>query len=499
MSFDVLNPKTVIQGHFSLEASAGTGKTFSIEHIVCRLLLENVPLKEILIVTFTKAATRDLKKRIQNNLEKALLSLQNQTHDFPYLVKYDRSKSIQLLQNALREFMQAEIYTIHSFCYRKLLEFAFDCNFHLQIKNPEESTNNKAAYDFIKDFLHGLSPNSYHFFELRILYRHYKTFKKLSDRILSSFKNAKQDPLGFYDLFQQFQKAAQELPPIKEENLVQDFQALSPYFKKLKKLVEIDSLVSFLADTSLPSFLNLLKSELSVAVFLHPDNLKINRKGYDKLNLSYPGFFQHLHDKLLPLVKEILNPKRIFKKISFDINPSLHAFLEQENQSCSDELLRKMELALQNDLFCKQVKKQYQAFLIDECQDTDPVQWKIFDRLFREKPHIKTFYMVGDPKQSIYGFRNADLYQYYNACQSVENQLLLTTNYRSTPSLINALNELFSKKADWFALPLWNRKEKYKKVFAGREKKLSIGDEKKALHFLLLPAKKLQKSFPLLI
>jgi len=105
--FDVLDPATPILGHHLLEASAGTGKTFAIEHITARLIEEhNFDLDEILVVTFTRAATRELKARIQNTLKNKPPSLN--------------------IQKALALIDQAQIFTIHGFCHRMLTEFAFE-------------------------------------------------------------------------------------------------------------------------------------------------------------------------------------------------------------------------------------------------------------------------------------------------------------------------------------------------------------------------------------
>ena len=82
--------------------------------------------------------------------------------------------------------------------------------------------------------------------------------------------------------------------------------------------------------------------------------------------------------------------------------------------------------------------------MFDEFQDTDPLQWSIFQKLFVENLSLEAFYLVGDPKQSIYSFRSADLYTYLNAAERMEKNSFLDTNYRSTPPLIRALNAFFS-------------------------------------------------------
>ncbi|NGX38304.1 MAG: hypothetical protein K1000chlam2_01477, partial [Chlamydiae bacterium] len=122
----------------------------------------------------------------------------------------------------------------------------------------------------------------------------------------------------------------------------------------------------------------------------------------------------------------------------------------------------------------------YKVVIIDEFQDTDPFQWKIFERLFLEKHLI---YLVGDPKQSIYGFRSADTYTYMQAANVLgeEKKAFLDTNFRSSPQLIEALNALFTQNPDWIALPSLPGALNYHPVKAGRtENKL---DESPIVYF----------------
>ena len=124
--FDVLSPDlNLFQNHF-LEASAGTGKTFAIENIVTRLLQHGIELERILIVTFTRAATSDLKVRIRKNIAK------------------------EKLHEALFKFDEAKIYTIHSFCFHSLREYALEADLSLE---QEEDPSDESQRLIIKDYL----------------------------------------------------------------------------------------------------------------------------------------------------------------------------------------------------------------------------------------------------------------------------------------------------------------------------------------------------------
>src|SRR3990167_9466750 len=114
--FDCLAEQCPIFGPHLLEASAGTGKTFSIEHIFVRLILESkdpIEVEQILAVTFTRAATRELKARIRANLEKALHFLRSgqQEGAWNYLLPFYEEGAVQRLTDALSGFDRCQIFT----------------------------------------------------------------------------------------------------------------------------------------------------------------------------------------------------------------------------------------------------------------------------------------------------------------------------------------------------------------------------------------------------
>ncbi|MBX9744813.1 MAG: UvrD-helicase domain-containing protein, partial [Chlamydiales bacterium] len=119
--FDCLSPLSSLEGPCLLEASAGTGKTFAVEHIALRLLLKGLDIEQILVITFTRAATRELKQRIRLNLEKALDQLKSQQIQWEYLKELtDQKAAIRTLQDALGAFDQSQIFRIRGFCHRML-------------------------------------------------------------------------------------------------------------------------------------------------------------------------------------------------------------------------------------------------------------------------------------------------------------------------------------------------------------------------------------------
>ncbi|MCI5167570.1 MAG: exodeoxyribonuclease V subunit beta, partial [Candidatus Electrothrix sp. GM3_4] len=131
-----LNPLTLtLHGQILIEASAGTGKTYTIALLFLRLLLEQgQSVDEILVVTFTKAATEELRGRVRQRIRDALDVLEGQDPDDPLLQELlakateiiPRDRAAILLGDALTRMDEAAIYTIHGFCQRMLQEHAFE-------------------------------------------------------------------------------------------------------------------------------------------------------------------------------------------------------------------------------------------------------------------------------------------------------------------------------------------------------------------------------------
>ena len=158
-----------------------------------------------------------------------------------------------------------------------------------------------------------------------------------------------------------------------------------------------------------------------------------------------------------------------------------------------DDLLKNTQKALEIPLFLESVQAKYKAVIVDEFQDTDPTQWNIFETLFL-KSHL--LYLVGDPKQSIYRFRSADIYTYMRAAEALgtRSSAFLDTNFRSSPKLIDALNALFTKHPDWIALPSMPEALAYHPVKAGREENLL--DEAPIQGFLVDGIQGRERSWP---
>lgn len=393
--FDALDHSLSIHQHYLLEASAGTGKTFSIENLVTRLLIEPdsndqvLQLGEILIVTFTRFATRDLKMRIRAQLIRAIESLKEPQPDMPGYLKQilDTELAIRRLSEALFTFDQAQIYTIHGFCGRMLREYSMEADVCTTGVYQES----------------GIS-------------------KELLERLFLDFVNLRMTA-NDYD-------AAEIKAAVKAAG---KFSSVKSFQKKL----------------------------LDVAV----QHVQIDDQG------------------------ETSSPTVLFAKLARAFQGFVRTYMEQHEIIASDSLLQNMAKASKNPTFCQHVRKRYRAAIVDEFQDTDPLQWDIFHQLFIEQGcYAGHLYLVGDPKQSIYGFRQADIYTYLAAVDALghDARATLDTNYRSHPRLVEAMNTLFQHAGNWLTLPRTGQTLPFVSVKAGlSETSPLIEDGKGSIHFFV--------------
>lgn len=470
--FDILNKDVNIHHHYILEASAGTGKTFSIENIVVRLLIEDSPLtqkpleiQDILVVTFTRAAAHDLRLRIRDNILKilAMLTLSELPENAPdYLQQFadpqSAKKARKNLEKALFSYDQAQIYTIHSFCSRMLRTHFFEGDLALHALSEDEKFTQADLISVMRNFFRTeLLPETYGQAHFKLLLKQYddsleKLEKELANLI---FKGIDISPTPtFQELFLQFQR---EMSALKQLNfsshaIIADFYALAPMYTGLanrQKSIkpEVLSKVECFAalfdqqEWSVQDFENLIDDQLYLLKIFDPSNR--SKKALNP-SLLLPDLLPLLKQRLEPLV----NPLILFARLAYDCQNFLKHYQREEEKLRYDDLLHATLKALEEKQFAETIQQTYKAALIDEFQDTDPVQWKIFDTLFLKKEYQGYLYLVGDPKQSIYSFRQADIYTYLAASQAIgeENKASLMTNYRSHPSLVKALNFLFSSE-----------------------------------------------------
>lgn len=490
--FDCLSLDSPLLGPHILEASAGTGKTFSIEHIFVRLLLDpkEIELEEILVVTFTRAATRELKNRIRTNIEKAISFLESGCISWNYLNAIeDRNRAIRILSDAIGLFDRAQIFTIHGFCYRMLKEFAFEANLGFSLTHPDQEEAVpirvwRASLKFLKE---GVDPSLLCPEQMGILLKKYDSLNELAEALLIREDAAY---LSFGKLQQLYREVLSRWTgePIEKEKLLEDFQKIAPNYKIAVKgdferqILSIANSFEFQEESLY--FRELLREQGSIFKFISISNRRV--KFSDPGSLHYPLFFSWSIENIAPLIELAIEPKNIMGALKQGWNQIGDPILLEEEHFSPDEILVQMEKAVDRECFADRVRNKYKAVIVDEFQDTDPIQWKIFQSLFLKKPDaLAAFYLVGDPKQSIYRFRKADVYTYFQAREFLGEDSLyrLDTNFRSSKNLIGALNALFSRQ--WLPLPKLKQTIPSLPVLAGLDLISSFKDEKGAIHFLL--------------
>jgi len=459
MTFDVLAPGTDLHKSLLLEASAGTGKTFSIENLVVRLLLEGeepLLIEEILCVTYTKAATHDLKGRIRANIERALKALSEK--DFlhlPYLAELEGELAKKRLETALFCFDAAQIFTIHSFCLQMLRENLFEGDVALDSGEIEGNVPMSELRRLVRDFFRtGMQEGIYSAGQLKKLLDRgggEAGTEGLEKRLVHTVTRGVPIVPGksFSENYEAFRRGLKELKgAFEKEKLIEDFLAYAPKFQKEEKKE------GFLKEKE-PFFLIMERGECTAEEFDDLLNIEIDpeklNKGKVHGYLNYPDLCERLKKPLLKPHSDARSENKIFAQMAAGCYELVQRHLEEEEKLTFDDILKKMGRAVCNPAFAARVKRRYRAAVVDEFQDTDPLQWEIFRTLFSEG----RLYLVGDPKQSIYAFRRADIYTYLKAKSFLDRSFSLDTNFRSQAPLIEALNLLFSEEnaPELIALP----------------------------------------------
>ena len=461
-SYDVLDPLSPLYGNIFIEASAGTGKTFAIEHMVLRLILGGMSITEILVVTFTKAGALDLKRRIHSSLLEITEMLSTGNLIFPYLTSIgNKEEALFLIKNACALSSEMPVCTIHSFAFQMLSSFAFEAGVDFDLLDFEDDRQKDLTLIAILDTLR--AENSEHTISAsqctKMMDESSRVISAFAKKVTSIMVNTKNlvAPPPFSKLQLEF---LEELNGKDLVGLEADFLAIASHFKgcaNLQKQIHptLFDQIQLLKDGDLDG---LIASCPSLIELLQEENLKKSAPA-PKNNLLFS-----LCKNILPIIKIAKDPNFPITHIAIKAKRRL----DQMAVKSPDAILYSMLDALKKGAFESKVRALFNATIIDEFQDTDPVQWKILSTLFFN--HARTFCTVGDPKQSIYAFRGADLPTYLLAKKSFSNHFSLDTNFRSQKTLIDALNRFFSEETSPGFLSFEEHSEdlKYQQIRAGK-------------------------------
>ncbi len=461
--FDALAvAEPLLRGTTLLEASAGTGKTYALAAIYLRLLLgHGLAVREILVTTFTKAATAELRTRLRSLLRETHDAFRDghSEHGFAAAAlthwRPEAEAKRVVLAQALREFDEAAVFTIHGFCQRMLGDRGFESGAlgEQRLITDEGELLHEVAADYWRT-------------------RFYDCADCLS--AAAAFARLSVESLAGTLKFRLQQPSARLIPPASEGDLDQLCCAISAAFQEVQNcwVREEKELRHHFSDG--PNAWAKAKHGQPELVQQHLDAVSgcLTRAtpvaGHEEL-----AFFSRSQvDK--GTRKASQTPPLAF----FDRCEELQVHCERFGRAVQLDFLRwapprlaerKTRLGVQSygDLLARlaeslrgpsggamtaAIRARFSAALVDEFQDTDPVQDGIFEQLFGKGE--AWLFLIGDPKQAIYGFRGADVFTYLGAARRVgpRRTYTLGTNFRSAPQLVGATNALFQQAPKPFVI-----------------------------------------------
>lgn len=517
--FSILDRELSLSQPGFLEASAGTGKTFCVEQLVLRLLVEPDPpchIDRIGLVTFTRAAARELRMRIRSALEQGLSLLDSDGEGVDYLSALckagERERVRRAWSDALLLFEEAPIGTIHGFCQQMLSEHPLESK--MPLFAPVATTEAQLA--IIRTLL--LTPS------LKLSPKALKSLLARSrgdqEQLLHILLRQKDPSLPSYaERLASFCRAMEELvhqEKISGRELLAEVVAALPHYRTTTNRrgeIKEELLESWSAFVSLfdregwdESCYECAMEQAKEPLALWQGTLSLRAR--IETPPSTP-LLDRVGRALLPLLESSASPSSQIALLQADTAPLLQNLLQERGALSYEGLLEGMVHALDHPAFFSALQGRFDALICDEFQDTDRLQWEIFSRLFgpTHRPDFP-FWVVGDPKQSIYSFRSADLYTYMEAKKSFpeERRFTLTVNWRAQPRLVSALNQLFGEElaGSWLHLPHHSERFSAPEVHAGKKEEGSLSPtaplrllrskaEEDLLHFTLHEIRALQR------
>ncbi len=451
-----------------IEASAGTGKTYSITGLYLRLVAEKgLEVDQILVVTFTEAATAELKERIRRRLREAAQALEAVERGlvtdaglsdplFAHLAAQGLPLVAQRLRLAAARMDDAAISTIHGFCQRLLQRHPIETRVEMdaEVLEDEGEWLADALDDAYTAAMQELDPRV-------VLWLREKGFRSEVWEVVKGLHNhpdatlwpkpdgsASRPDLDAWDKaverFRQVweQKGSEAVAlvnrAIEDKTLKRQsysVEKVSRAAREVEKWLES----SFLVPATPPDFLKLFrashlddkcrrgKSPPRHPLFDEADVLCGVAEGVEK---ALQAWSIHLAHRLVRDTWQRLSDRKGRARVW-----SFQDLLVRARDALADPE--------RGEALARGLRAQFRAALIDEFQDTDGVQWEVFRRVFQGPEHF--LFLIGDPKQAIYSFRGADIYAYLEARRHAKRHLGLPTNWRSDGRLVQALNTLYAR------------------------------------------------------
>ena len=467
-----------LDGTRLIEASAGTGKTWNICGLFLRLLLERrLDVQQILVVTFTNAATAELRDRVRTRIAETLACLRGTgpTLADPFvdallqslrgrhgLADADMALRLDL---ALQTFDEASIFTIHGFCQRALADTPFTAcmPMALELLTDDTDLRMEVVHDFWRSHVAGdaLPP---------VLASHLLSKRDSPEKWGKLLKRQLAKPLSRViwaasldvapaldtSALAQAHATARATWQAEREGIVDCVMEALPrlngnaYKEASVKQAAADWDIQLAGSDPLAAPVKLEKLGLFT-----PDRLK-PKKGQQAPRAH--AFFAQAGEllALLETTRRDLDiaRQRLLRQLLTEGPVRLRALKRERRVVAFDDMLFNLHEGLasgRQPWLAAALRSRFPAALIDEFQDTDPLQFANFKAIYGGS--ASPLFLVGDPKQAIYSFRNADLHTYLRARREATAEYTLADNQRSTRELLAGLNGLFSINPQAFVLP----------------------------------------------
>jgi exodeoxyribonuclease V beta subunit len=447
-------------GSTVVEASAGTGKTYALEHIVAHAVLNGTPVDQILVITFTEKAAAELKHRVRRIFGRIRQAWDEGSaapgeHPIPEEAEGPTwaltAASIRRVDEARLALARAPISTVHAFCHAVLREQAFACGAAFDRELVPESAVFDAAFAAVIRERIVDDPELARWLARWTENRSVDRLAELARGVWA--RGARPTPDLDADGLAAALRRAAELPARRLAQAVRRSTHPSTQRAIRSRIADLQRIGARFLETG----------DLAEAV----DELggPSDRWSYlvDRLDPSWPeaeAWLQIARD----LVELVVPWEAAVLQV---VLPHLEREVERVQAARGwmtfTDMVGDLDRALHGpdgDALVTTLRRRWRMALVDEFQDTDPAQWRILDRVFGESPEHRLV-LVGDPKQAIYGFRGADVQTYLDATKAQRargaRRVRLARCFRSTPALVQALNRLLEPgppEASFFSGPV---------------------------------------------
>ncbi len=449
-----------------IEASAGTGKTHTITTLFVRLVVERkLPVDRILVVTFTNAATAELRDRIRKRLREAAAAFATGTASDAALRQLvarstHRSADLKRLETALAAVDEAAVHTIHAFCQRVLSEHAFEGGVRpdLELIADIRPLVTEIVHDFVT--------------------------RELASAPRAAVEYARGGRLRVADLVQLGLLGARlpDAPVVADDAPFAMKAPLEDYFVARRNLAAAwpasrGNVVSLLYGSAalhrgtysepicnrlLDSVDTLLAAPEDSLLGYSEDIVKLSAACIARAVKSGRVMPKHM---IFTLAEQLVQTRAVVeeglsrwaqgveRRLVEHVRRELPRRARERSLQSFDDVLTSFRDALRGRrgrALAAAVRRKFPAALIDEFHDTDPVQYEIFRKLYRSGG--TSLFLIGDPKQAIYAFRGADIFAYLQAAEDADARFTLSTNHRSDPTYVRAVNTVISNAPSPFLI-----------------------------------------------